>query len=635
MVRPFFILTLLTLFLSTAIILRQEYVSTIFLQQRNLITAVSSTSSSKNLNVSNSGRTGTTSNNCNVENNSSTSSELLHQPYSTVEEYYQEYFRYLHSSSSKYVPNGHTTIFVPQVNKSTYYYNTIEEMQLRYQRFPSVQDRVKLYMSNWYIPPCEDNIDGHVHYKYSVFSVGHKNDTTTNKSMGFTPTKSTVVLQPISTSTGIDITSNATPITMLSVDTTYTRDPTFFLYDRDVITNECTDNLCYDAHQYFIPYVDQYYTNDESGRNTKSVDKTNDIHYNTVPLLLQHGDANFYRAKVAMSQHQLARANDEHVTNVKQIYVINPNIPIFKKFRRSMTITEIESVTQLPTLQLSETSNQQTECYTNGEPRRSSMITPVYASGSADDSINSNSQSISRQYQMQPIISIVSNFGRHFYPLMAVITADRNWDQKISKAIYRGLCTGRSKSIYNDKKIRNELNVTDYDWCQHVPRCRLVYNYSNSTLVDAKLTSSKNTIDSSSFTIHGVKMVGRSLSMDELLKYKGIMMIEGNDVSSGLKWALFSKSVVFTQKPTYTSWAMEELLVPWKHYIPIANDLLDVEEKVQWMIDHDIEAQEIANNGHLWITDMIFHPEAMHDHEEIVLEIFQRYRAHFMYDELL
>ena len=213
---------------------------------------------------------------------------------------------------------------------------------------------------------------------------------------------------------------------------------------------------------------------------------------------------------------------------------------------------------------------------------------------------------------------------------MHVIENDtRLWDQKHSKAVYRGLCTDRSKSVYRGKKLRDTDHLSDYDLCQQTPRCRLVYECSNSTLVDAKLTKSKQ--NGVAYTIRGVPMIGRSMSMEELLQSKGVIMIEGNDVSSGLKWALFSKSVVLTQKPTYTSWAMEELLVPWVHYIPIADVLSDVTEKVQRMIDHDDEAKKIANNGHLWMSDVIFHPHTMHDHEAIIRETFRRYRTHFKY----
>jgi hypothetical protein len=37
----------------------------------------------------------------------------------------------------------------------------------REQRFPSVEDRLKVYMSNWYIPPCEGYDDGLIKYSYN------------------------------------------------------------------------------------------------------------------------------------------------------------------------------------------------------------------------------------------------------------------------------------------------------------------------------------------------------------------------------------------------------------------------------------------------------------------------------------
>ena len=44
------------------------------------------------------------------------------------------------------------------------------------------------------------------------------------------------------------------------------------------------------------------------------------------------------------------------------------------------------------------------------------------------------------------------------------------------------------------------------------------------------------------------------------MKYKGLIIIEGNNVASGLKWALLLQSVVLIAPPKYTSWAMEKLL---------------------------------------------------------------------------
>jgi Glycosyl transferase family 90 len=90
-----------------------------------------------------------------------------------------------------------------------------------------------------------------------------------------------------------------------------------------------------------------------------------------------------------------------------------------------------------------------------------------------------------------------------------------------------------------------------------------------------------------------------------------------------------------TQPSTYTSWAMEELLEPWVHYVPLNEDLSDVEEKMQWVIDNDISAKEIARRGKLWISDMIFHPNAQHDDDLIFEGTFHRYSAHFSLNKQL
>jgi hypothetical protein len=104
------------------------------------------------------------------------------------------------------------------------------------------------------------------------------------------------------------------------------------------------------------------------------------------------------------------------------------------------------------------------------------------------------------------------------------------------------------------------------------------------------------------------------------------------DVSSGLKWALYSNSVVLMPRPTFTSWAMEERLEPWVHYVPLRDDLSDVEDRVRWVIDHPDQARAIAHAGTLWISDLVYHPHADDDDEAIVREMFLRYKRHFQHE---
>ena len=106
-------------------------------------------------------------------------------------------------------------------------------------------------------------------------------------------------------------------------------------------------------------------------------------------------------------------------------------------------------------------------------------------------------------------------------------------------------------------------------------------------------------------------------------------MMEGNDVAAGLKWALYSNSVVLMEPVTVTSWAMEERLKPWVHFVPISSDGADAESQFQWVLDNPIAAERIARDGALWIKDLLFHPQALADEEAIYREMMSRYRAHF------
>jgi len=115
------------------------------------------------------------------------------------------------------------------------------------------------------------------------------------------------------------------------------------------------------------------------------------------------------------------------------------------------------------------------------------------------------------------------------------------------------------------------------------------------------------------------------LTMKQMLKYKAIIMLEGNDVASGLKWALFSQSVVMMPPPTQISWAMELELEPWVHYVPIEGDLSNVNEQMQWILDNDLAAQRIAERGTLYIYDLMYHPQALADEQVVKHELLKLY----------
>lgn len=86
------------------------------------------------------------------------------------------------------------------------------------------------------------------------------------------------------------------------------------------------------------------------------------------------------------------------------------------------------------------------------------------------------------------------------------------------------------------------------------------------------------------------------------LDYKFIVALEGNDVASNLKWVMSSNSVAVMTRPTCETWFMEGTLRPDYHYVEIADDFSDAEEKLLYYIEHPDAAEEIIRHAHEYVA---------------------------------
>ena len=84
----------------------------------------------------------------------------------------------------------------------------------------------------------------------------------------------------------------------------------------------------------------------------------------------------------------------------------------------------------------------------------------------------------------------------------------------------------------------------------------------------------------------------------EHLDYKFIMAIKGNDVASNLKWVMSSNSLAVMPRPTCETWFMEGTLKPDYHYVLVRDNYSDLEEKIQYYIDHPEAAEAIIEHAH-------------------------------------
>lgn len=144
---------------------------------------------------------------------------------------------------------------------------------------------------------------------------------------------------------------------------------------------------------------------------------------------------------------------------------------------------------------------------------------------------------------------------------------DRSWARKLPTAIY---CGGRHGS------------VNSFEGPQHgsieVPRERL------ERLVREQAVPVQ---------VHLGAAVGRSAQ----LRHRMVLDIDGYARTwDAWAWKARSRSVVLSQSSVWESF-FSVAFSPWEHFVPLANDLTDVEEQVSWCLLHDTAAQQIARRA--------------------------------------
>ena len=127
---------------------------------------------------------------------------------------------------------------------------------------------------------------------------------------------------------------------------------------------------------------------------------------------------------------------------------------------------------------------------------------------------------------------------------------------------------------------------------EHKNRIHFLQTFFNHSFCDVGKTNVNNLLDD--------RMKER-LSINQQLRYKFILSMEGNDVATNLKWVMSSQSVAVMPTPRYETWFMEGRLIPDHHYIHIKDDFSDLEEKLVYYSSHPQEAMQISKNANAYV----------------------------------
>ena len=140
------------------------------------------------------------------------------------------------------------------------------------------------------------------------------------------------------------------------------------------------------------------------------------------------------------------------------------------------------------------------------------------------------------------------------------------WSDKLPVAIWRGAATG----TINDRRQAGRYHLLTR-WA-----------HSLDPRVDVGMTaqpmSTGNASRDAALKATAKPSVGRS----SMLRHRYLISAEGYDVATNLKWALWSASAVIMPRPTVCSWLMEDRLVPWVQYVPVAPDFSNLTDAVEW-----------------------------------------------------
>ena len=128
-------------------------------------------------------------------------------------------------------------------------------------------------------------------------------------------------------------------------------------------------------------------------------------------------------------------------------------------------------------------------------------------------------------------------------------------------------------------------------------------------------------VDTAGHSVNPAEWKGAGISVEEHLKYRYIMALEGVDVASNLKWVMSSNSIAVMPRPTYETWFMEGKLIPNYHYIEIKPDYSDLLERIEYYNTHIDEAKQIIRNANEYTSQF----RNRHREDLISLMVLEKY----------
>lgn len=157
------------------------------------------------------------------------------------------------------------------------------------------------------------------------------------------------------------------------------------------------------------------------------------------------------------------------------------------------------------------------------------------------------------------------------------------WEKKEAQAFWRGATTGGYLTLSN--------------WTQFARTKLALLSLAHPQELDARFNNFAQCDPEVPKVLKAKGLQGNRVSQINHLKYKYLVDVDGNTCSfERYFWTLLSNSLVLKQETPFIQWYYGGVK-PYKHYVPVKEDLSDLLEKLAWARAHDEEARQIAENA--------------------------------------
>ena len=223
---------------------------------------------------------------------------------------------------------------------------------------------------------------------------------------------------------------------------------------------------------------------------------------------------------------------------------------------------------------------------------------PISFRDTGDEGMLSPDRNVTVSQILGPDLYILGKGKGRIPPLCSVPREifDLEFSRKNKLLFWRGSSTGDGE-ISSLDKLRENRRVRA---CVHITK-------TMGALADCKivmLTVKSSILDDARILLEELGIFSKVVSEDVFADYQMFLDIAGNAAAWGTFQRYLQGCLVFRVKSD------RELLYyvtqkPWVHYVPIAEDLSDLESAVIWALQNQRDAATIAYNGRAHMVDFI------------------------------